>query len=565
MLDGSSWLSQGKIAQVPRMRTSFAVLPAGQADQNGIVIALLPAGVGLAAWREAWNAGSRPPSERAMESVGRKPDSLRSGPAHAVRWPTPLARVLGLALAVGMAAFASMAPPYERPHAPVPESYPADTVAAAPAAAVFWRDYFTDDRLRSLIDLALAHNRDLRAAVLRVGEARAAYRQRAEGTPVVTASVNAARARLPGSGFTGRPLDIEQVVVGAGISSWELDFWGRVRSMKDAALEDYLATDAARRAAALSLVAEIGNGYLALRELDERLALARQTAASRAASLHIFRRRVDVGATSKLELLQVEALWQQATALLTQLELSRATQAHALELIGTTADLSPVPARLDDAALFQALEPGLPSELLTRRPDIVASEHALKAANADIGAARAAFFPRIGLIGLLGLASSELDDLFSTDSRAWIFSPSLMLPIFRRRASPRLARSRPGASRAGRRALRTRHPGRVPRRVGRAVRRPVARGAGAHAARDGGSADRAGQARGAPLRRRRGALPRCARRATRAAGRRAATRADPSRAAGVARGALGGARGRPVNARPAPCRRARPDGARPPA
>lgn len=339
-----------------------------------------------------------------------------------------------VALALSLAACASKAPPYEQPRLPVAETYPAaarPSPEAAPAPAIGWREYFTDPRMQSLIELALSSNRDLRVAALRVEEARAAYRiQRADQWPLAAASATAARARVPDLGITGRPMDLELVAAGVGASSWELDFWGRIRSLKEAALETYLATDEARRATALSLVAQVANSYLALCELDERLALARRSAEVRAESLRIFRRRVALGATSALELTQVELLWHQATALVSELELARARQAHALEvLLGAPADLSTKPTRLDEV-VFPDLAAGLPSELLARRPDILAAEHGLKSANASIGVARAALFPRISLTGLLGLASADLTGLFSTDSGAWVFTPSAALPIF---------------------------------------------------------------------------------------------------------------------------------------
>ncbi|MCJ9714522.1 TolC family protein, partial [Bordetella hinzii] len=182
---------------------------------------------------------------------------------------------------------------------------------------------------------------------------------------------------------------------GVGMASWELDFWGRVRNLKDAALENYLATDAARQAATLSLIAQVADSYLTLRELDERLALTRATIASREESLRIFRRRFEVGAISKLDLTQVETLWQQAKALGAELERTRAAQAQALqELVGQPIDLPEARAALDDDALMRELPAGLPSDLLTNRPDIVAAEHQLRASNANIGAARAAFLPQ---------------------------------------------------------------------------------------------------------------------------------------------------------------------------
>ncbi|MFZ2987674.1 efflux transporter outer membrane subunit, partial [Ideonella sp.] len=289
---------------------------------------------------------------------------------------------------------------------------------------------------------------DLRLAVLRVDEARAAYGiQRAEQQPGLGASVDGARARIPADlNLTGQPLVGNQFQVGLGLASWELDFWGRVRSLKGAALETYLASDEARRAVTLALIHQVAQSYLALRETDERLALARRAEASRQESLRIFRRRVELGATSKLELTLVELLWQQAHALVTQLELTREQQAHALTLlVGRPVALQPASTPLSAAWIVAPLPPGLPSALLVQRPDILAAEHGLLAGDAQIGAARAAFFPRIALTGAFGTASAELDGLFQPGSTAWNWAPSISLPLLdggRRAAALELARVR---------------------------------------------------------------------------------------------------------------------------
>ena len=342
----------------------------------------------------------------------------------------------------------SMAPPYERPALPVAAAYSAPTEAGMNAAQIGWRDYFSDPVLQGLITDALAYNRDLRLALLRVEEARALYGiQRADQFPTLGVQAEGARSRTPGDlNLTGRPIVASQYQAGVGMATWELDFWGRVRSLKDAALENYLASDAAARAATLSLVAQVADSFLSLRELDERLTLTRETIASRGESLRIFRRRYEVGSISKLDLTQVEAMWQQARALGTDLEQARATQAHALELlVGKPLELPLPQGGLEDASVMRDLPAGLPSDLLTQRPDIVAAEHQLQAANANIGAARAAFFPRITLTGAFGTASAELDGLFGGSSRAWNFAPSLDLPIFdggRRSANLDLAEAR---------------------------------------------------------------------------------------------------------------------------
>ncbi|WP_229882970.1 efflux transporter outer membrane subunit, partial [Pseudorhodoferax aquiterrae] len=321
------------------------------------------------------------------------------------------------------------------------EGHARGDVDDAPAAGALepsglgWREAFGDPALLALIDQALANSRDLRSATLRVAEARAAYGiQRADARPTLSLSAEAARALTPGDlNPTRQALTAGQYQAGLGLAAWELDFWGRVRSLQDSALQSYLATDAARRALTLSLVAQVAQGWLELRELDERLALAQAAVDSRNASLHIFQRRFEVGAASRLELAQVRALASQAQTLAAQLQQQRAARAHALvQLVGAPIALAAAARPLDDAAVVLPLAPGLPSELLAHRPDIAAAEHRLRAANANIGAARAAFFPRIALTASFGTASAELAGLFDGGSRAWTFAPSLTLPLFDR-------------------------------------------------------------------------------------------------------------------------------------
>ena len=350
-----------------------------------------------------------------------------------MKLPRPAPRHLhALAAALLLGGCASMAPPFDPPPLPVPARYAEDTGPAGALPAADWRATFTDPQLQALIAQALANNRDLRTAVLRVEEARAAQGiQRADLFPTLGAQAGVDRSRVPADlNLTRHPLLGSQYQMGLGLASWELDLWGRVRSLGDAALENYLATDAARRAVAISLVAQVANGYLALREFDERLVLARQTTASREESLRIFTRRVQVGSASRLNLTQMQTLLTQAQALVAQLELARAQQAHALDLlVGAPVALAPAQGRLD-ALQMPPLQAGLPSDLLVQRPDITAAEHQLKAAHAHIGAARAAFFPRIALTSSLGTASAELGGLFDSGSQAWTFSPSITLPIF---------------------------------------------------------------------------------------------------------------------------------------
>lgn len=356
-----------------------------------------------------------------------------------------------LLLPLSLASCMSMAPPHQRPAMPVAQAFPgADNAGtgANAAASLGWQDYFADPQLLALLSRALDYNRDLRQAILRVESARALYGiQRADIFPGVNAQGSYARSRTPADmNLTGRPLLVNEYQVDLGVTNWELDFWGRVRNLKDAALESFLANDASRQAFTISLISDVANTYLSLRELDERLMIARKTIETRSESLRIFKRRFEVGSISKLELNQIEILLAQAQTLEYQLQQSRATQLNALTLlVGNEVTLSPTAYDCEDEHILRAIKVGLPSDMLTARPDIVAAEHTLKAANANIGAARAAFFPRITLTAAFGTASRELDNLFDSGTQAWRFAPSLTLPIFdggRNRANLQLAEVR---------------------------------------------------------------------------------------------------------------------------
>lgn len=362
-------------------------------------------------------------------------------------------RLAACAAALLMAGCASMAPPHERPTVALPASYAHDTPpgASAPsAAALDWRSYFTDPALTKLIERALANNPDLRTAVLRVQEAQAAYGvQRSARLPTAGIGLDAARARTPADlSLTGQAVTGSQYQAGLGIASWEIDFWGRIASLNAAALQNFLATDAARRAASVALVAQVADAYLGLRESDERLRLALDSEASQRESLRIFTRRFEVGSASRLELTQVETLLTQAESLVAQMRQQRDARRLALGiLLGDTSGSAIVTGGSApfDIDMLAPVAPGLPSDLLHGRPDIIAAEHRLQAANANIGAARAAFFPRISLTAFGGSASTELDGLFQGANRAWSFAPSLSLPIFdagRNRANLDLAEVR---------------------------------------------------------------------------------------------------------------------------
>lgn len=360
-----------------------------------------------------------------------------------------------LITAIALAALAgcvSMAPEYERPEAPIPHTYNIDHAGRADTGPMpilpEWRAYFTDPVLIRLIETALENNRDLRIAALRVAEARSAFRiQRSERLPELAADGQAGRTRVPGDlNMTGEPMVSAEYRAQVGATHWELDLWGRLRSLEASALQNWLATDAARQAVHVALIAQVADGYLGLREIDERVEIARQSVASREDTYRIFKRRHEVGATSKLELTQAQTLLTQAQSLHAQLEHQRAAQINALrQLIGGDPGKLPPIAPFDETMMLADLEPGLPSDLLNNRPDIIAAEHRLRAANADIGAARAAFFPRIALTGAFGTASAELDGLFDAGSRAWLFAPTISLPIFdggRRQANLTLAEVR---------------------------------------------------------------------------------------------------------------------------
>jgi outer membrane protein, multidrug efflux system len=342
--------------------------------------------------------------------------------------------LFGLVVASLFSACSSMAPKYEAPPLPVLANYAEHgNNSGLNASTTYWQDYFTDPRLQALITLALRNNQDLKVAAMRVEEARASYGiQRADQYPTLGLQAGLDRSRTPADlSFTGRPLLASQYQVALGVANWEADFWGRVRSLKDAALESYLATDQSRRTVIIGLITQVAILDINLREIDERIVLAQKTIASRKESLRIFTRRVEVGATSKLNLTQVQTLLSQAQALGAQLEQTRELQLNALTLlIGTSLVLKTQQGNLGRNYSMPELQAGLPSELLISRPDIIAAEHLLKASNANIGAARAAFFPRVALTATLGTASAELNGLFANGSSAWIFSPTISLPIF---------------------------------------------------------------------------------------------------------------------------------------
>lgn len=352
-------------------------------------------------------------------------------------------RTLTVALAATLASACTMIPHYQRPAAPVPADFPAVALPgaaeaqptdAAPADAIAWSDYFADARLREVIALALANNRDLRVAALNIERARAQFRiQRADLFPSVGATGEQTAQRLPGeltsSGEAGISRQYNATI---GFSAYELDFFGRIRSLNAAALEQYLGTEEARRSAQISLVAEVAGTWLTLAFDNERLALARSTYETRQKSHDLIRRSFEAGAVSALDLNQSQQLLQSARADVARYSSFAAQDENTLALVvGASVPADLLPATLTDTVSAVAeLPTGVPSDVLTRRPDILQAERALRAANASIGAARAAFFPSITLTAAAGTASSTLDGLFSGGSGAWSFIPLIRIPVF---------------------------------------------------------------------------------------------------------------------------------------
>jgi len=351
---------------------------------------------------------------------------------------TPIARrglaPMALGAALLLAGCTSLIPAYERPAAPVPAAYAPEVAPAGAAGAnsgsaaadIDWPSYFADPRLRRLIELALAGNRDLRVAILNIEQARASYQvRRADELPTVGAGVTA--QRQPGTSGL-----VNTFAVGLQVTGFELDVFGRVRSLSQAALAQYLATEEARKTVQIALVSSVANAYIALLADDELLRVTRETLATRDESFKLTKLKFDNGATSELDFRQAEQLLEGARASLAQTQRQRALDENALVLLlgqAVPADLPPALPLAGQQAVTD-LPAGLPSDLLTRRPDVRAAEQQLLAANANIGAARAAFFPRISLTASAGTASSELSGLFKGGSWALTGTATLLQPIF---------------------------------------------------------------------------------------------------------------------------------------
>ena len=341
-----------------------------------------------------------------------------------------------LALALLLSATGcSMMPDYFRPEPPVAAQWPAsvDPRGERDIADMPWQEYFPDPRMQALIAAALENNRDLRVAVARVEEARAMYRiQRADRLPNVSLDAAEQAARTPADlSARERSTTSHRYDVGLGLLSFELDFWGRVASLTEAARQQFLATDEAQRAFRLSLISDVANAYLSLKEAEESLVLAKETLRTRAEMLTLVGERRNVGVSSELDYLQARGSYETARVAVEQLDQQRVAAENYLRLVvGTDRHDWPEGRSLREQDLIGNFAVNVPSEVLLRRPDVRAAERQLIAANANIGAARAAFFPRITLTGMFGTASAAFSGLFDAGSAAWTFQPMLTQPIF---------------------------------------------------------------------------------------------------------------------------------------
>ncbi|HEX7876695.1 MAG TPA: efflux transporter outer membrane subunit [Sphingobium sp.] len=365
-------------------------------------------------------------------------------------------KAIQMAALLSTLAACDMAPKHVRPELPVPAaspSGPAYPAAASGEAAIApadtaWRDFFTDPRLIRVIETALANNRDLRVALANVEQARAQYRvQRADLLPTIAVTGNATYQQVPfaqqGGGVSGRT-DLYSASV--GMSAWEIDLFGRVRNLSRAAQEQYFASVESRNAAQTALIAETATAWLTMAADQERLRIARDLESAFGKTLDLTRARFAKGIASELEVRQAQTSHDQARADIAAVTTLVAQGRNALNLLaGTTLPTEDLPAAMPETDVTLANLPAdLPSSLLLRRPDIASAEHQLRAANANIGAARAAFFPNISLTAAFGTLSMGLSNLFSGASEHWSVAPSAGLPIFdfgRNRGNLRYARA----------------------------------------------------------------------------------------------------------------------------
>lgn len=344
----------------------------------------------------------------------------------------------GFVMAAASLAACTLAPRYEQPASSAPavyENVPSGEAVAVPAAEIGWREFFPDAELQRLIGRALVNNRDLRVATLNVEAARAQYRiRRADLVPAIDAQAQANNQRVPAPlSPTGESELNRSWSAGVGVTAFELDLFGRVRSLRKAALEDYFSVEENRTAAQLALVSEVANAWLTLIADRELLALAEETRDSQRKFYDLTRLRFDQGVSSEIDLHRSETAWREAEVDIAAQTRRVAQDRNALALL-VGEPLGPEVGAgehaIDAQTFSRELPAGLPADLLARRPDVRAAEHSLRAANADIGAARAAFFPGISLTGFYGNASDDLSALFQSGHTSWSFTPQIRLPIF---------------------------------------------------------------------------------------------------------------------------------------
>ena len=353
--------------------------------------------------------------------------------------------ILALLLAGSALSACNLAPNYVRPSGAVPAAlpeggvYPRAATDAPDVTAIGWRDFFTDDRLRQVIQLGLDNNRDLRVAAANVLQARAQYRvQRADILPSISANGSAtytnsaSAAATTGGAAGGGSTDIQYFQANVGFSAFELDLFGRLRNLSKAALEQYFATEEAQRTTRISLIAEIATAWLTLASDQDQLRLSQNTLKTFEQTLDLTRAQFRIGVASELESRQAETNYQAARNDIAALQTKIAQDQNALNLlVGTTVAADLLPAALGDGRVTRdALPANLSSEVLLRRPDVLQAEHQLIAQNANIGAARAAFFPRISLTAALGTISSGLTGLFGAGTGTYNVAPSVALPLF---------------------------------------------------------------------------------------------------------------------------------------
>jgi multidrug efflux system outer membrane protein len=349
---------------------------------------------------------------------------------------------LWIPLALALAG-CTLAPAYQRPAAPVPTTsptgpaYPAVAPADQAAPLAGWRDLFTDPKLKAVIDQALTNNRDLRIAVANIQAARAQYQvQRSALLPTITAQGAENYSRTPAA-IEGIPgvkgsFDLRDYSAEVGFSAWEIDLFGRIRSLTRAQQEQYFATEEARRDAQISLIAEVAGDYLTYGSDVALLKISRDTQTSGQASLDVTEKRLNGGVGTGLDVAQARTIVEQAKADVARLTTQVAQDKNALDLVvGAPVDPALLPSDVDTAiARADALPDAIRSEVLLGRPDVIEAEDQLKAANANIGAARAAFFPSLTLTAQDGVASTALQTLFRAGTSAWSFAPNLAQPIF---------------------------------------------------------------------------------------------------------------------------------------